>query len=611
MASSQDGGIDYYPVHLGTWTNWSRGPVFGQTLTLTRREGDLLIAFTALFVALVSNRGWRIMSFALHHFNARTTPQGAVYHQYQAILRNSDTQTSILQLVNLIWANCFRDVSLIRPLIILTVASIYTVAFTVAGGFSSQISTAVGTEVLIESKNCGWYMDNFASIGNAFRAVAVEAGEITNANNYAQQCYSNDSTGILDCGRLTTQKLPATVNTQAPCPFREDVCRSSLNILIDSGYIDSHDLGLNTPPSQRMHARMVIQCAPMQTQGFTSRMNAAGSTSSFLAPSSLFPRNADLAIALLSGNGVFHTEPSDDEWYRVSSTDSRFSLGNGNGSSSGNPFYPPLEDGSPMGCALQWQFCSQDTAECGILGSINDALNSATHIFDIDGKFNETEQYNSHKAAYFRYFAIVLSKAQTVPGTQGPLPSNQWQLDVTHWAEIQLADAQLAFLRTAYYNPADSTLLGLRQNFTGAETKLCSNQKIRSTNHSSFSLFGLLFTFIVGFAIIATSFLLEPTFWLLYRRYGYNAHATLEWTTNTTLQLQRLAHEARGFGTWSRATNRVPITQVNEMLGCLDLSNPHHPLLETRNGRQLQASTARHSAASGNIQPQTALTLRS
>lgn len=42
---------DNYPVHIGTWTNWSRGAVMGSTLTIRRDVGNLLIAFVAFFVA--------------------------------------------------------------------------------------------------------------------------------------------------------------------------------------------------------------------------------------------------------------------------------------------------------------------------------------------------------------------------------------------------------------------------------------------------------------------------------------------------------------------------------------------------------------------------------
>lgn len=37
---------EQYPVHLGIWTNWSRGGVMGSTLTLTQPDANLLIAFT-------------------------------------------------------------------------------------------------------------------------------------------------------------------------------------------------------------------------------------------------------------------------------------------------------------------------------------------------------------------------------------------------------------------------------------------------------------------------------------------------------------------------------------------------------------------------------------
>lgn len=45
------GVSDEYPIHLGFWTNWSHGRVKGATITLTHRNGALLTAFLALFVA--------------------------------------------------------------------------------------------------------------------------------------------------------------------------------------------------------------------------------------------------------------------------------------------------------------------------------------------------------------------------------------------------------------------------------------------------------------------------------------------------------------------------------------------------------------------------------
>ncbi|RWA05560.1 hypothetical protein EKO27_g9549 [Xylaria grammica] len=539
MATFQN-DTDYYPVHLGTWTNWSRDSVLGQTLTVRRREGDLLIAFTALFVALVSSRGWRIISLILHRHNTSHIPQGAVYHQYQAILRNSDTQSSILQLAELLWANRLRKSIILKPLLLFLAATVYTVAFTVAGGFSSQVSTAVGTEVLLESMNCGWDDFEVARSEDLFLQSAIFAPKIYNAANYAQQCYSNDSVGILDCSRLTTKRISAQIDTEASCPFQHDICRSNnTNLRIDSGYMNSHDhFGINAPVDKRMLVRTVLHCAPMETRGYSSQKNTTignvtvyhygnatlvntdttdymatakpiesqysyllspdtfsfGANyelspaftyvknrnldyerSNFIPIDSIFRRDADLAVIFLAGNGVTHTKPSNDDWYRVSPT--------------------------------------------------------------------------------------------------------AMELDAIHWFDIQMAGIQLHFLSTAYFNPTDPSFLTFRKPFTGEQRNLCINQKIRSTAYTSFSLFGLLFTFIVGTVIIIASFLLEPAFSLLYKKYGYSGYATLEWATNTTLQLQRLAHEGLGFGAWSKGTGKVPITRTDDLLGCLDLSDPSHPVL--------------------------------
>ncbi|KAI1265475.1 hypothetical protein F5Y18DRAFT_417183 [Xylariaceae sp. FL1019] len=646
MASSQN--TTDYPVHLGVWTNWSRGPAFGQTMTLKRREGDLLIAFTALFVAWVSTRGWRIISFIFHRLRASHLPQNAAYHQCQAILRNSDTQTSIVLLASLLWTSLRHHSAKLRtkqtilgPLSIFVIAVVYTFAFTVAGGFSSQISTAVGTEVLIESQNCGWDGDEYDLAENLFLVSALRAAEVETAANYAQQCYSDDSIGVLDCNRLAVKNTAVQTNTQAECPFRgQDICRNNdTNIRIDSGYIDSHEqYGVNTPPDVRILVRMVLHCAPMQTQGFTSykvtdvgnltlyhygnitlsdglqdymftarsveshsliykvkNRTIDGGFSDFIPIQPLFRDDAHVMVAFLSGNGVVHTKSSDDKWYRVSRSDIS-GISSDASQSTDIHLYLPLEPASPMGCTQQWQFCSGNKQNCGPLESFVDAASDARDLFDFSGDLNTQVEQNNTKADYFNYVRITLLKAQQVPeillnlgprsltsqksrigSYQGFIPSNQWQLDVSHWFDIFMASYQLAFAKAAYFNPTDKSLLKYRKPFPGQGANLCNNQKIRSTAYSSFSLFGLLFTFIVGFFIITVSFILEPVFSFLYKAFDHNRYATQEWNANTTLQLQRLAHEGVGFGTWSKGADRIPVTESDELLACLNLQTPDHP----------------------------------
>lgn len=84
----------------------------------------------------------------------------------------------------------------------------------------------------------------------------------------------------------------------------------------------------------------------------------------------------------------------------------------------------------------------------------------------------------------------------------------------------------------------------------------------------------------IGFLIIVVSYSLEPfAIWIQHRR-NLDIYARLEWTMNETLQLQRLAHEELGLGSWRRCDTEVPITERLERLGVIDLSEKTHPRLK-------------------------------
>lgn len=98
----------------------------------------------------------------------------------------------------------------------------------------------------------------------------------------------------------------------------------------------------------------------------------------------------------------------------------------------------------------------------------------------------------------------------------------------------------------------------------------------------NFSLFGIAVIFSVGGLIIAVSYALEPFVSWLQGKRGLDAYARLEWCANETLQLQRLAHEELGVGTWSGADETVPVTRPGECLAGLDIADPRHPRLKSR-----------------------------
>ncbi|KAL1615965.1 hypothetical protein SLS56_011613 [Neofusicoccum ribis] len=165
-------------------------------------------------------------------------------------------------------------------------------------------------------------------------------------------------------------------------------------------------------------------------------------------------------------------------------------------------------------------------------------------------------------------------------GMQGPLPDNQWQLDVENWFAISLAALQGWMVELAT-GPSDSKFLDWIDSPTSEGGRYwCKNQKILTTAYTNFNTFGLCLTLILGTIIITVSYSLEPLVSWIQKRRRLDTYSRLEWCTNETLQLQRLAHEELGLGTWSGAAGNIPFTEPGEMLAMLDLSRPHHPRLK-------------------------------
>ncbi|GAW24524.1 hypothetical protein ANO14919_141110 [Xylariales sp. No.14919] len=658
---------DQYPVYVGLWTNWSRGQIMGATLTLKRQDADLLIAFTALFITYVATRTWRILWFVFHRYYSTTKAQDALYHQCQAILRNSSSpEGGLRQLMQVAKVN-WGSRSIIRPLAIATAAMVCTATFTVAGGFSSRVSTSVGSEVLIRSANCGVLnQPGYEDTDQWADPLPYEAERLNNAANYAQQCYSDSSSGLLDCRRFITQQISVDINSKAACPFNNHSCRdNSNNIILDSGFIDSHrHLGQNAPSNERIRWRTVLICAPLDSARFTSQGSAPKNytlyhfgtrktplgdrdyvykavpveaqysdvlaydsvvtisnyqinvltaelkngtylpNASFVPVDSISRQDADLILIFLSGNGVLFVKPTEDAWYRTASTPTDITFVYSDGTRADPRYYLPREPASPLGCINQHQFCNtgiQESGQCGPLASLRDAIAGVAPLFNSSysyfvGNFAETESQ-----ARFLYFmntffsydtsiygilsqlgpAALHSQRKLIQGQQAAIEPNQWQLDIARFWNISMAATQEAFIDAAY-GPTDPKVLAFHYNYTAPElVKICNNQKIRSTAHASFSVFWLVFILVAGLLLISTSYLLEVVSEFLAKRKGYRQHAHLEWNTNTTLQLQRLAHEELGLGTWSRCADDVPATMPGELLGLLDISDLKHPVLHT------------------------------
>ena len=170
-----------------------------------------------------------------------------------------------------------RAVSPFRRLLpILSLAILCICAFAVAGGFSTQITSAIGNEVLVVGNNCAIFNPDALKTANSTgitRWAAYKTQLLSSAANYAQQCYSVSTSSFLGCSTLVRKRLSVQIDRNASCPFKDSICRTADgNLVLDTGYLDSHyDFGLNAPASNRFLFRQVIRCAPLVTEGYKSR----------------------------------------------------------------------------------------------------------------------------------------------------------------------------------------------------------------------------------------------------------------------------------------------------------------------------------------------------
>ncbi|GJD02484.1 hypothetical protein ColKHC_11309 [Colletotrichum higginsianum] len=290
-------------------------------LTLRADNGNLMVAFIAFFVAVVCTQIWRIACFTLHYaFSHPDVESDALYHQRQALLRNTTEPTSgLVRLSSLFWSwrkTARHPYARVLPVLFLNVA--LTAVFALASGYSAKL--ALGNDVLLDGRNCG--VQSLSRFPNStFKALSVlpaQAREMRIASNYAQQCYpGSTATGALGCDTFVRKHIPFSIQANGSCPFTNDgVCRSNnSNIILETDLIDSHhDLGINAPPSQRFYFRRRYHCAPLETEGRTTIIKAPdlrNYTRYHYGQSIFAPENytlqalSDPLADVFAGNGTF------------------------------------------------------------------------------------------------------------------------------------------------------------------------------------------------------------------------------------------------------------------------------------------------------------------
>lgn len=213
---------------------------------------------------------------------------------------------------------------------------------------------------------------------------------------------------------------------------------------------------------------------------------------------SLFDPDGDIVLIFLSSNGIEFYDKTSDPWYRATVPGGKIQQLGGD---ERLVVYQPEEAASPMGCIKQYQFCNPSLSgnNCGPLAGWYDAGIESAHLFGLTAKDMENESdlpTNNIMASRYMWLLEVLTlgaaeidkiimdlgpDALTSPkylssGIMGPLPTNQWQLDVRYWWATYLATLQAAVVNTAH-GPTDPALDPFKVlPFNSRARDICNNQ---------------------------------------------------------------------------------------------------------------------------------------
>lgn len=198
--------------------------------------------------------------------------------------------------------------------------------------------------------------------------------------------------------------------------------------------------------------------------------------------------DSDVLLFFLSAGSIFFTSPASDDWYRGTKLVDVARRAEASNDTSENPtidIYAQDEPASPMACVSQEQYCNPNLPEgsrCGPLSSRLDSwYSSYPALFPEQAMQDRVKWFwdatlTVDNAVAYLGSQSLTSRNSLSGGAQGPLPDNQWHLDVQNWFETRLAYMQAYFVDLAT-GPSDISLQQyvVKPNSTG-EQSICRNQ---------------------------------------------------------------------------------------------------------------------------------------
>lgn len=236
---------------------------------------------------------------------------------------------------------------------------------------------------------------------------------------------------------------------------------------------------------------------------------------------------------------------------------------------------------SVMGCTEQHQFCNPAI-------STSDGCSPMTGVTEV-GRISRDIQFNAKQSqVYDRIWSVVdsyglwdhiselgsgalLARDYLLSGNSllsAPLPSDQWVQEVTGWHRAILTMVQRLIVDFAR-GPSERAYNSPKYLMAPSPEAewMCKSQKVRGTEFYNFTIAGLVLILVPGSLVVLANQIIPSIVGPLQRLIGKGKFRRQEWLLTDKLQLQRMAYEYAGIGSWKGKDNAVPVTANYETFG--------------------------------------------
>lgn len=143
--------------------------------------------------------------------------------------------------------------------------------------------------------------------------------------------------------------------------------------------------------------------------------------------------------------------------------------------------------------------------------------------------------------------------------------TNGFWKQTENWFAVSMANLQRYVVNVATGPPGvDAQYTYGQTDGDTSEQKYCASQIVRRQDFTNFGVLAIAIIVSLGGAIICISLFLETLVGHLQFRFKRGLYHQVRWQLDSTLQLQRMAFEEAGLGTWSGGADDVPVTEKGE-----------------------------------------------